>query len=893
MQVVQIVLWYLDSGCSKHMIGDRSRLKNFVKKFIGTVRFGNDHFGAIIGYGDYVIGDSVISRVYYVEELGHNLFSVGQFCDSDLEVAFRKHTCFIRDLFCFNITAFCSRPYCVLIENDIQAAGFDTRSPMLDRTDNYVFVPHDPMATELKIYKEQVSIYEQRAKFELTEREQQMDDQMRMLIQNRNKMEENLKKELHYVKLQLNSTMENNKIFEETCMTKGAKDTCATVAQNPFHLRQAKKAQPTLYDGKELLKTHHVPVNVPSSEEELKLAETMRNKLHAKMNDSACVEKRSLDLAKRKAEELKANAPPLPVLPPATKVFILDQNEIDLKSGEIERKNLLITNEKLIAECLSKDVFYTATDSVLNVSRFSDMHDAFTIAQKRIADLESENFNLRKQDSNDITDSMIKHLPKLEDKRCLTASGSKPRSNTKKDRTLPRLSCPLVRTTALKSDCMPADPQGTIAPVAYNLASTNQPDPNCNWGSNVMLDYCSLSSKHALIETPYIMTDVDVNAPAELAPTMAPPTRTDDQILPHIRWVPIGKSNCYLDVDRPQSNPIFKIVQWFNLSKDTHRDALQITPVDRNNAFSSPPTPDALIKFVNDLGYPKVGLRDQELQCCRCFEVSSIEPISIIQKECGKNSPNPSIRSLKTKRILLNILRERRLIIHYLQSKHKFHTRPGSPLHLPNEEPVLGYLKFSSKGTKREVFGMPIPNDLVTDDIRGKQYYNAYLEKVAKHQRYLAGEDVSDPDSPAPKPTKGAKPKTTKKPTSTQQTKPKTKPSIAKNTKSTPSQPPKPKPAPANPQEKKRKRALDVAEALSLAKHSKADRVSKKRTLQLRDEFIDEGVPAQNPGLMMKKLSCKRGSGQGQRKGKDNKVKKSKNKPKPTRNGKDKYKREI
>ncbi|GJV54148.1 retrovirus-related pol polyprotein from transposon TNT 1-94 [Tanacetum coccineum] len=79
------------------MTGDRSRLRNFVKKFIGTVRFGNDHFGAIMCYGDYVIGDSVISKVYYVEGLGHNLFSVGQFCDSDLEAAFRKHTCYVRD----------------------------------------------------------------------------------------------------------------------------------------------------------------------------------------------------------------------------------------------------------------------------------------------------------------------------------------------------------------------------------------------------------------------------------------------------------------------------------------------------------------------------------------------------------------------------------------------------------------------------------------------------------------------------------------------------------------------------------------------------------------------------------------------------------------------------
>nr|GEU34568.1 retrovirus-related Pol polyprotein from transposon TNT 1-94 [Tanacetum cinerariifolium] len=50
-----------------------------------------------MGYGYYMIGDSVISRVYYVKGLGHNLFSVSQFCDSNLEVAFRKHSCYVRD----------------------------------------------------------------------------------------------------------------------------------------------------------------------------------------------------------------------------------------------------------------------------------------------------------------------------------------------------------------------------------------------------------------------------------------------------------------------------------------------------------------------------------------------------------------------------------------------------------------------------------------------------------------------------------------------------------------------------------------------------------------------------------------------------------------------------
>ncbi|GJS30443.1 putative reverse transcriptase domain-containing protein [Tanacetum coccineum] len=143
----------------------------------------------------------------------------------------------------------------------------------------------------------------------------------------------------------------------------------------------------------------------------------------------------------------------------------------------------------------------------------------------------------------------------------------------------------------------------------------------------------------------------DTMADAEHAPAMAPPVYTDEQILPRIRWVPIGKSNCYLNEEKSQPSPIFKIAvdilkqtnffraftasstipaiyiqqfwdticfdskagsykcqldeQWFDLTKDTLRDALQITPVDNNRVFSPPPTPDTLIDFVNELGYPK------------------------------------------------------------------------------------------------------------------------------------------------------------------------------------------------------------------------------------------------------------------------------------------------
>ncbi|GKF14912.1 hypothetical protein Tco_0056374, partial [Tanacetum coccineum] len=68
-KVVQIVLWYLDSYCSKRITGDRSQFTDFVNKFLGTVKFGNDYVAKILGYGDYQIRNVTISRVYYVEGL--------------------------------------------------------------------------------------------------------------------------------------------------------------------------------------------------------------------------------------------------------------------------------------------------------------------------------------------------------------------------------------------------------------------------------------------------------------------------------------------------------------------------------------------------------------------------------------------------------------------------------------------------------------------------------------------------------------------------------------------------------------------------------------------------------------------------------------------------------
>nr|GEX37617.1 integrase, catalytic region, zinc finger, CCHC-type, peptidase aspartic, catalytic [Tanacetum cinerariifolium] len=82
--------------CSKHMTGNRTLLTHFMEKFLGTVRFGNKDFAVIAGYRDVVIGSMTVKKVYYVKGLGHNLFSVRQFCDKGLKAAFRKSTCCVR-----------------------------------------------------------------------------------------------------------------------------------------------------------------------------------------------------------------------------------------------------------------------------------------------------------------------------------------------------------------------------------------------------------------------------------------------------------------------------------------------------------------------------------------------------------------------------------------------------------------------------------------------------------------------------------------------------------------------------------------------------------------------------------------------------------------------------
>ncbi|GJX33486.1 retrovirus-related pol polyprotein from transposon TNT 1-94 [Tanacetum coccineum] len=303
---------------------------------------------------------------------------------------------------------------------------------------------------------------------------------------------------------------------------------------------------------------------------------------------------------------------------------------------------------------------------------------------------------------------------------------------------------------------------------------------------------------------------------------------TVDQNFPLSKWVPIGKSNCVLDVQKSQRNPIFPIdvallkntnffraftasstipaiyiqqfwdtmcfnpstglyncqfdEQWFNLYKDFLKDALDITPTNDNNRFVAPPSSDTVIEYVNTLGYPCTLRNVSAMFVNDLYQpwraVLSMINMFLTSKTAGYDRPrHPVLQILwgiihrsnidyaeriweefvqsiqtfltdrknltttsrgkkKTAHLLIPSVRFTKLIIHHLETKHNIHPRTSLPLHYSHDENVLNTLKFVGKDG-REIFGMPIPDALLADDIKGAPYYDEYLEHVAKYQQTL------------------------------------------------------------------------------------------------------------------------------------------------------------
>ncbi|GKB16575.1 hypothetical protein Tco_0850498 [Tanacetum coccineum] len=190
------------------------------------------------------------------------------------------------------------------------------------------------------------------------------------------------------------------------------------------------------------------------------------------------------------------------------------------------------------------------------------------------------------------------------------------------------------------------------------------------------------------------------------------------------------------------------------------------------------------------------------------------------------NLGSPTKKGRKDKPHVIPYCRFTKLIICHLGRIHNVHQRSASPFQLAEKDLRLGNLKFFPKGEKDEVFGMAIPNELITNNIRNAPYYNAYLEMVAKHDQMVAAQKEGMKKSAS---TKQSKPKPAIKKSSKPEPAPKPKVTKEKYSKASTAKPPKPKPA-----KEKSTKASTTGKGKVVKVHNL------KNTFQLVDEHDEE-----------------------------------------------------
>nr|GEV58917.1 retrovirus-related Pol polyprotein from transposon TNT 1-94 [Tanacetum cinerariifolium] len=384
-------------------------------------------------------------------------------------------------------------------------------------------VVDNSLTAELATYKEQVELYERRSRFDLTEREQKINEQLRIVIIDCNFKEETLKKELYSIKLQLASTINHNKLMVEevTSLKKDLNEKENKYLEDFLDMKSLKeKVENRLLKQDQSLQTVHMLCRPKPYYNELNKVKIAPHD-YSKDNFLATFTPQkqltleqifwSQDLIKMKTEVLKEQTtasrpikaltmypPNIPatlvprVLPMKSHLKIhiftliqlflefdktckkritptgltewergfeqtkecylkevilffktlkkhfegiqkaltkeikemkdvfeeleaeVTENIVDRKHDEIERKILLIANDNLIAEFLSKEVFCVATNSELNVVIFTEMHVANTIVEARCLELEAELYNLRDKSHNDNHNELVNRFSNLE-----------------------------------------------------------------------------------------------------------------------------------------------------------------------------------------------------------------------------------------------------------------------------------------------------------------------------------------------------------------------------------------------------------------------------------------------------------------------------------------------
>ncbi|GJU51238.1 hypothetical protein Tco_1220793 [Tanacetum coccineum] len=303
-------------------------------------------------------------------------------------------------------------------------------------------VVNESLTAELARYKEQVTIYEKRVRFELTEREQKIDEQMRIIITDRNIKEETLKRELHSVKMQLNSTIDHNKLMKEEVATlkKDFKQKENKYLKDFLDMKALKeKVKDKLFKQDQSLQIVHMlckpkPFYDEKKKDTLEIAELIRKKMLKKMKSPLWIEEGERDFEQTKECYLTEVIPFFKMLKEhfegiqtalvkevkeMKEIFEqmeveVEQNVVDKRYADIKQKNLLIENENLIADCLSYELLYSVMNVVNVVSRFYEMYDAYTVEQARCLELEAKISKLKHKIQKDDHSEMIKCFSNLE-----------------------------------------------------------------------------------------------------------------------------------------------------------------------------------------------------------------------------------------------------------------------------------------------------------------------------------------------------------------------------------------------------------------------------------------------------------------------------------------------
>nr|GEW12492.1 retrovirus-related Pol polyprotein from transposon TNT 1-94 [Tanacetum cinerariifolium] len=599
--VIQIILWYLDSSWSKHMTGDRSRLLNFMKKFIGTVRFENDHFGAIMGYRDYVIGESVISRNGVVERQNSTLIEAAR-----IMLIFSKALMF---LWAEAVATTCYTQNRSLIHTRHHKTPYDLFDPrtksgscnsVCTPTNKEMEILFQPMFDE---YLEPCS----------TDRPAYPAHAVQALVT-------------------LAGTPSSTTINRDA-PSPSISPSSSVLQSHSSH--QGVAAEP------HSMKDHNVaPVDnnpfelVPQPDCVMTIALKWIYKV--KLDDYGDVLKNKPQLVAkgyRQEEGINFEESFAPVAHiEANRIFIANAVSKNMTVYQMDVK-MAFWNGKL-----RKEVYVSQPKGFVDPDHLTHV------------------YRLKKALYR------LKQAPRA----CMVGS--------------------LMYLTANRPDlvfavCMCARYQAK--PTKKHLEALKR----VFWSKHINIHHHFIREqvKRGVVELYFVTTNyqlVDIFTKAlprqwfefilsRLAPAVAPPVRTDEEIVPCIRWVPIRKSNCSLDLDKKQSNPIFKMAMDLLMHTNFHRaftasstipsiyiqqKALQITPINNNQAFIALLSDDVLVDFVNQLGYPKLAnvakhrrfLAGETRSAQDSFAPKPAKPARKPKPTAQKAPPRPPVSTLVT-----------------------------------------------------------------------------------------------------------------------------------------------------------------------------------------------------------------------------------------------------